>query len=125
MPETNATSFGRRSSSAAACFSAAMTPKSPHPAHHHDAVWVAKSLAVIVVAMLLHPCRRARRRDLRDRVDHLDRPERFAVVLQHAMHLRQRTDHVPDQTVQLARIVVLDDEDVVDALDERLDLGLG
>src|SRR5579863_443441 len=101
MPEMNATSFGRRSSSAAACLSAAMTLKSPQPGHHHDGVSVAKSFAVIAVAMSVHPCRHTRRRQFVDRIDDLDRPERFAVVLEHAVQLRQRPHDVADESIEL------------------------
>src|SRR5579863_9951574 len=107
MPEMNATSFGRSSSWAAASFSAAMTPKSPQPGHHQDAVWVAKSFAVSVAAMLVDDPRtsdgRERRRELADRIDDLDRAVGFAVVFEHRMQLVGRPYDVPHEPVQLTR----------------------
>src|SRR5579872_5085322 len=50
-----ATSFGWSSRSAHACLSEARTPESPHPAHHHEGVAVAKSLGVRTVATIAFP----------------------------------------------------------------------
>src|SRR5690606_14110578 len=46
MPATKATFSGSRFNSAAACWRAAKTPKSPQPGHHQEAASVRKSFTV-------------------------------------------------------------------------------
>src|SRR5665213_2812528 len=60
-----------------------------------------------------------------DGVDNFDRPERPAVVFANVVKFVDRSDDDANQTPELARVAVFDDEHVVVLFDERFDVIIG
>src|SRR3989442_9219308 len=141
IPLTVSTSYGCSDSSAIACFSAASTPKSPHPGHQSGSTLPLRSLTVTLARSVLrgastmamavslnldlvhgHVEFRRALQDGRDAIDDVVRHERLAVVFADVTvggEARLRSEIARE----LSAVVVLDDDDLRASREDRHDLG--